>query len=852
MAISAGTRLGSYEILGPLGSGGMGELWRARHVMLGRPAAVKLIRPESLGPEAGEKAGTLLRRFEREARATSALRSPHTVQVYDFGATDDGTFYYVMELLEGLDLHSLVEQHGPLPAARVIYILRHVCESLAEAHRNGLIHRDIKPANIFLTEAGYKYDFVKVLDFGLVKRAPGSERKGSHLTIDGVVAGSPAFMAPELIKGTARMDARVDIYSAGCVAYWLLTGQLVFEGDTPLQMIAAHLEQTPDPPTTRSELEIPAELERIVMACLEKSPDKRPQSVETLSGQLAACPVDEPWTEKRAEEWWQTHHPLQTPREGTSGESGTFDGYAARKPGTAAPGASKQHEANQGEAKQAATASWLKTLFAAAAAWMGLAASKPSSQDKTASSTSSATVRSIAVLPLANLSGDPEQEYFVQGMTEALITDLAKIGSLRVISRTSVMRYNQTDKPLPQIARELNVDTVVEGSVLRSGERVRITAQLIDAAKDQHLWAESYERDLRDVLTLQSEVAGAIAREIKVKLTPQEQAHLASPRSVDPEAYQAYLRGRYYWNKRSEDGFRKGLEYFQQAIAKDPTYALAYAGLADCYALLGAVGYAGAETKEVMAKAKAAARKALEIDDTVAEAHASLAFITFRFDWNWPEAEREFRRAIELNPNYPTAHQWYAMDLGIMERTEEALAEIRRAHELDPLSLTINAGVARLLHSAGQYDKAIEQIRKTLEMDPNFVQAHFDLGLIYTEMRMYPEAIAEFEKGGTLSGGNPQIKSGLGLAYSLSGRRADALRILDQLNEQSERGYVSPFSIAVVYAGLGEKDRTLTWLEKAYEVRANEMVYIKMKPFFDNIRSDPRYQDLLRRMNFPE
>ncbi len=851
MAVSVGSRLGSYEILSPLGSGGMGQVWRARHLMLDRQAAVKLIRPEALGTGAGVQAKTLLRRFEREAQATSVLRSPHTIQVYDFGSTDDGTFYYATELLEGRDLKSLVEQHGPLPAERVIYILRQVCESLAEAHRNGLIHRDIKPANIFLAEVGFKYDFVKVLDFGLVRGTPGSDWKGSLLTIEGAVAGTPAFMAPELIRGSSTIDERVDLYSLGCVACWLLTGQLVFEGDTPLQILAAHLEQQPVPPSARSELEIPTKLERIVMACLEKSPDKRPQSVETLSGQLAACPVDEPWTEKHAEEWWQTHHPFQAPRERTSGESGTFDGYAARKPGSATPGVSKQHEANQGEAKQAATTSWLKTLFTAAAAWIGLAESKPSSQDKTASSTSSATVHSIAVLPLANLSGDPEQEYFVQGMTEALITDLAKIGSLRVISRTSVMRYNQTDKPLPQIARELNVDTVVEGSVLRSGERVRITAQLIDAAKDQHLWAESYERDLRDVLTLQSEVAGAIAREIKVKLTPQEQARLASPRSVDPEAYQAYLRGRYYWNKRSEDGFRKGLEYFQQAIAKDPTYALAYAGLADCYALLGAVGYAGAETKEVMAKAKAAARKALEIDDTVAEAHASLAFITFRFDWNWPEAEREFRRAIELNPNYPTAHQWYAMDLGIMGRTEEALAEIRRAQELDPLSLTINAGVARLLKSAGQQDKAIEQIRKTLEMDPNFIQAYFDLGLIYTESGMYQQAIAEFEKGGTLSGGNPQIKSGLGLAYGLSGRRADALRILDQLNEQSERGYVSPFSIAVVYAGLGEKDRTLAWLEKAYEVRANEMVYIKTELIFDNLRSDPRFQDLLRRIGIP-
>ena len=344
MSISPGTRLGSYEILSPLGSGGMGQVWRARHKMLGRPAAIKLIRAESLGSEAGGQAKILLRRFEREAKATSALQSPHTVRVYDFGTTDDGTFYYVMELLEGRDLHSLVEQHGPLPAARVIYILRQVCESLAEAHRNGLIHRDIKPANIFLTEVSFKYDFVKVLDFGLVKHAPGLERKDSLLTVDGTVAGSPAFMAPELIKGATLTDKRVDIYSAGCVAYWLLTGQLVFEEDTPLQIFAAHLEQQPDPPSSRTELEIPVELERVVLACLEKDPDKRPQDVETLSGQLAACPVEEAWTEGRAERWWQTHHPPKAAEEHITDEKESVEWDIATKPSPVVEGGAKQAE----------------------------------------------------------------------------------------------------------------------------------------------------------------------------------------------------------------------------------------------------------------------------------------------------------------------------------------------------------------------------------------------------------------------------------------------------------------------------------------------------------------------------
>ena len=678
MEIVPGARLGSYEILSQLGAGGMGEVWRARHLMLDRQAAVKLIRADYLRRAARGHGKMLLRRFEREAKMTSQLRSPHTIQIYDFGTTEDGTFYYVMELLEGQDLHTLVEKYGPLPAERIVHILLQVCDSLSEAHGQGLIHRDIKPANILLTKIGSQHDFVKVLDFGLVRPIPGSGWQETMLTVEGIVAGSPPFMAPELIEESEAVQQGADIYSLGCVTYWLLTGQLVFETESAMQTLAAHLNQQPDPPSARTEMEIPEDIERIVMACLAKDPEKRPRSAEELARQLAACRVRKAWSEQDAEEWWRIHKPPTAPSVRPAPTPQSLDW------GPATPA---EPESDGGAIR-------------------AISASLP------------APIRSVAVLPLASFSGSPEDDYFVQGMTESLITDLAKIGSLRVISRTSVMRYNRTEKPLPEIARELNVDTIVEESVLRSGDRVRITAQLIDAATERHLWAESYERDLRDVLKLQSEVAGAIAREIKIKLSPQEQASLANTPRVDPEAYQAYLKGRFYWSKRSGQGFRKGIGFFEEAIARDPSYALAYAGLADCHALLAAVGHAGTATQEAVSKAAEAARKAIELDDSLSEAHTSLGFLKFRFDWDWAGAEREFQRAIALQPGYATAHQWYAMCLRILGRTQEALTEMRRALALDPLSLTINAGLARLLSATGQHDRAIEQIWKLLEMDP--------------------------------------------------------------------------------------------------------------------------------------
>jgi TolB-like protein/DNA-binding winged helix-turn-helix (wHTH) protein/Flp pilus assembly protein TadD len=458
-------------------------------------------------------------------------------------------------------------------------------------------------------------------------------------------------------------------------------------------------------------------------------------------------------------------------------------------------------------------------------------------------------IRSIAVLPLENLSGDASQNYFADGMTDELITDLAQISALRVISRTSVMVYKGARKPLPQIARELNVDAVVEGTVLRSGDRVRITAQLIEASTDKHLWSQSYEGELRDTLALQNRVARAIADQIRINLTPQEQAALKHVKVVNPEAYESYLKGRYFWNKRTADGLKVALAYFKQAIEEDPKYASAYSGLADTYALLGDWQYAVMTPQEAFPKAKAAAIKALELDSTLGEAHNSLAFVLDGFDWDFDSAGKEFLRAIELSPGYATAHHWYAWHLSLLGRYEEAITEMKKAENLDPLSLIINADLAELLVLAHSYDESIRQSRKTIEMDPDFALAHNQLAQAYLQKHMYDEAVAEMQKAVQFSGESPTCIANLARAYVAAVKRSEAVELLSDLKKRSNTGYSNAAEIAMIYASLGDTDQAMNWLDKGYEERFNPGVLLR--PGFDPLRSDSRFQTLVRRVGLP-
>ena len=458
-------------------------------------------------------------------------------------------------------------------------------------------------------------------------------------------------------------------------------------------------------------------------------------------------------------------------------------------------------------------------------------------------------IHSLAVLPLESLSNDASQDYFADGMTDELISDLGQISALRVISRTSVMAYKHARKPLPQIARELNVDAVVEGTVLRSGDQVRITAQLIDAAADKHLWSQSYEGELKDTLALQSKVAREIADQIQISLNPQERAALKNVKVVNPEAYEDYLKGRFFWSKRTADGLKVAQTYFGRAIDEDPKYAPAYSGLADTYALLGDWQYAVMTPKQAFPQAKAAAIKALELDDSLGEAHNSLAFCLDGFDWNFEAAGTEFQRAIELNPSYATAHHWYAWHLSLLGRNAEALAEMRKAESLDPLSLIINADLAELLVIAHSYDESIRQSLKVIEMDPDFALAHNQLGQAYLQKHMHQQAIAELQKAVQLSGGSPTCIANLARAYAASGKNSEAANLLSDLKKRSNSTYSNAPEIAAIYAALGDRDQAMNWLEKGYEERFNPGVLLR--PSFDPLRSDPHFKDLVRRIGLP-
>jgi TolB-like protein/DNA-binding winged helix-turn-helix (wHTH) protein/tetratricopeptide (TPR) repeat protein len=459
------------------------------------------------------------------------------------------------------------------------------------------------------------------------------------------------------------------------------------------------------------------------------------------------------------------------------------------------------------------------------------------------------TIRSLAVLPLTNLSGDPSQDYFADGMTDELITHLGQINTLRVISRTSAMAHKGNPKPLAEIARELNVEAVVEGSVLRSGERVRIIAQLIQVPADTHIWAQSYEGDIRDTLALQSSVARSIAKQIRGTLKPQEQAALEQSKPVKPDAYEAYLKGRYFWNKRTGDGLKKAIEYFNQAIEKDPAYAEAYSGLADAYALSGDWEYGVLSPQMAFREAKAAATKALALDDNLGEAHTSLAFALDLYGWDWKTAEAEYKLAIRLNPNYATAHQWYASHLMVMGQNSEAILELRKAKSLDPLSLIISADLADILCVARLYDESVGESKKALEIDPGFAVGHYVLGQAFEQKHMHDEAIAEFQKAIEISGHSGVFDSGLAHAYAISGRKEEATTIAKELESRSDRNPSAEANIALIYVALGDQDQAMIWLNKAYDARFNPSIL--SRPFFDPIRSDPRFKDLLRRIGLP-
>ncbi len=800
-----GKTISHYKIIEKIGEGGMGVVYKAEDLKLNRAVALKFL-PVHLVEDVNTKA-----RFIHEAKATAVLQHPNIAVIYDLIESKDKTVI-VMEYLEGETLAQKIK----LQKANLKLILDWaigIADGLAAAHEKDITHRDIKPENIMITATGV----TKIMDFGVAKL-----RGTPTLTEPGTRIGTVDYAAPELVMRD-KSDHRSDIFSFGVVLYELLTGQRPFQGDHDAAVVYAIVNEVPKP-MTHFRKDISMALERLVMNMLEKKIDRRYPScnelladLQELKRNMIAIPVSEGKAEKSKKQMLNLQF---------SKKEFVYGKIKERLSRTKIKGRSRFYI-------YGGVIILLILLILTKLQWF---------------TEGNEVIDSIAVLPLENLSADPAEEYFADGMTDALISNLAKIGGLNVISRTSVMPYKDTDKSLPEIAQELNVDAIVEGSVLRADDRVRITAQLIEASTDRHLWADSYDRSLNDVLALQSEVAQTIVQEIKLKLTPQEQVRLSSARQVNPEAFEAYLKGRYFLDKHSEDGLRKSIRYFEEAIEKDPTYASAYAGLAETYMTFGAPGIETLPPEEIMPKARAAAMKALKLDDLLAEAHAVLGYVKLTYDWDWIGAEREFKRAIELNPSYALAHFYYSLFFTIMGRHEEAITATKRALELDPLSLSINVVLGNQFFHARQYDQAIEHHIKTLEMNPNNWHSHWSLGIAYAQKGMFKKAIAEYEKAVTFSERNTFVLSMFGYTYSFAGRKDDAMKILDEVMKQSKQRYVSPFAIALIHTGLGNKEQALQWLEKAYQERSSAMAWLGVSPMLDSLRSAPQFAELLKKM----
>jgi TolB-like protein/tRNA A-37 threonylcarbamoyl transferase component Bud32/Tfp pilus assembly protein PilF len=725
-------------------------------------------------------------RFMREAQAAAALDHPHICTVYEFDETEEKTFIS-MAYIEGQSLKKKIES-GPFEIYEALRIAIQAAEGLQEAHKKGVVHRDIKSANIMVTEK----DQAKIMDFGLA-RVTGT----TLVTKEGMTMGTIAYMSPQQARGE-EVDHRTDIWSLGVVLYEMFSGQLPFKGEHDQAVIYSILNEKPKP-ITDLRLEIPMSIEQVVAKALEKNPDERYQNTEELLDDLRSI------------------------SEGIEPE-----GIRARL-----------WKAKLLRRKRA-------ILYAGLAGFLII---------MTVIALSLFTGRaeaidSIAVLPLENLTGDPGQEYFVDGVTDELIGQLAQIGALRVISRRSVMQYKGVKKPLLEIARELNVDAVVEGTVHRADDSVRIRVQLIKALpEERNLWTQTYDRDMTDVLVMYKEMARAIADKIRVKLTPQEVTNLASTRQVNPEAYEAYIKGRFHWYKLTPQDLESALQYFELAREKDPNYALAYAGIAHVWVgrqQQGLVPYS-----EAAPRAKAAALKALELDNTLAEVHNLLAGIRAWVEWDWEGAETEYRRAIELNPNYPEPRAYYSHFLHMMKRPEEAMEQIERALELDPFNALFRAIYAMDLMFARRYNDAIEHLRETLRTVPNDWTALSTLRSAYHQKGMYEEAL-EIWKRSYAARGDREAEEALALGYSEAGYSGALSRIAEMLIVRSRSTYVTPWQIGTLYTRAGKNDEALEWLEKAYEEHDGNMPYISVDPIFDGLRDDPRFLDLLRRMNLPE
>jgi eukaryotic-like serine/threonine-protein kinase len=800
-----GLTVSHYRILEKLGGGGMGVVYKAEDLRLGRYVSLKFL-PEQLSSEP-----LAIERFQREARAASSLNHPHICTIYDVDQYE-GQHFIVMEFLEGQTLKHRISGR-PIELDHVPEYGHQMADALEAAHSKAIIHRDIKPANIFLTDRGQ----IKLLDFGLAKLMP--ERRGAgrvmqaagsfgvttqdaHLTSDGVALGTVCYMSPEQVRGQ-ELDERTDLFSMGLVLYEMCTGHRAFMGSTSGVIFDAILNRVPVPPG-RLNPAIPLQLEQIISKALEKDRELRYRSASDLRADLQRLIRD--------------------------------TDSARAMPYTTGQASREKLRRLWPHLVWGGVLAVLLILF-------GL--NVGNLRDRVFGGASQARIESIAVLPFANLSNDPKTEYLSDGITESLINSLSQLPNLAVMSRNTVFRYKGQATDSQKVGRDLHVRAILTGRLIQTGDELMISVSLEDVENSRQIWGEQYNRKLSNLVTVQQEIAGDIYGRLRPRLAGEEKKLLAKRPTENAEAYQLYLQGLFYWNKWTQADFKKAADYFSQAVQKDPGYALSYAGLADSYSLLGDAGYL--PPSEAWPKAKTAAMQALDIDDGLAEAHTSLGLVKEHFEWDWAGAEKEFKRAIELNPNLATAHHWYGDYLTNMGRFDEGIAETKKAQELDPLSLIINTTMGWQFYVAGRNENAVEQLRKVLDIDPKFSPARRILEEVYAHMGKYKEAVAEREKALSLSGG-PELAASIEEDFTKSGYKGVLQSWLEGLTELSKHSYVSSYSIAESYMRMDQKQKAFEWLEKAYEEHDSGMVSLAVEPMFESIRTDPKFREILRRM----